>query len=85
MTGLVQKGAHADMNLSEGNPTETLDLVADPDRIFEVVTKVGTIHKNTTSNISLSHGRCLHPAPGFGRPFTGNSRRWPESEGKSGS
>ena len=45
--GVIQKGAHADMILCEGNPTENLDLVADPDANFRVIMKAGTVHKNT--------------------------------------
>lgn len=45
--GVIQKGAHADMILCEGNPTETLDLVADPDTNFRVIMKAGTVYKNT--------------------------------------
>ena len=45
--GVIQKGAHADMILCEGNPTEMLDLVADPDTNFRVIMKAGTVYKNT--------------------------------------
>jgi imidazolonepropionase-like amidohydrolase len=45
--GVIQKGAHADMILCEGNPTENLDLVADPDTNFRVIMKAGTVYKNT--------------------------------------
>lgn len=45
--GVIRKGAHADMILCEGNPTEDLDLVADPDANFRVIMKGGTVHKNT--------------------------------------
>ena len=45
--GVIQKGAHADMILCEGDPTENLDLVADPDTNFRVIMKAGTVHKNT--------------------------------------
>lgn len=45
--GVIRKGAHADMLLVEGNPTENLDLVADPDRNFRVIMKAGQIYKNT--------------------------------------
>lgn len=47
--GVIQKGAHADIILCEGNPTENLDLVADPDTNFRVIMKAGTVHKNTLS------------------------------------
>jgi imidazolonepropionase-like amidohydrolase len=48
--GVIQKGAHADMILCEGNPTETLDLVADPDTNFRVIMKAGTVYKNTLAD-----------------------------------
>jgi imidazolonepropionase-like amidohydrolase len=45
--GVIQKGAHADMLLVDGDPTEDLSLVADPDRNFRIIMKAGTIHKDT--------------------------------------
>ena len=45
--GVIQKGAHADIILCEGDPTENLDLVADPDTNFRVIMKAGTVYKNT--------------------------------------
>jgi imidazolonepropionase-like amidohydrolase len=45
--GVVAKGAHADMLLVEGDPTEDLSLVADPDRNFRVIMKGGEVFKNT--------------------------------------
>ncbi len=45
--GVIQTGAHADMLLVEGDPTENLDLVADPDTNFRVIMKAGVIYKNT--------------------------------------
>jgi imidazolonepropionase-like amidohydrolase len=45
--GVIRKGAHADMILCEGDPTEDLSLVADPDANFRVIMKAGTIYKNT--------------------------------------
>jgi imidazolonepropionase-like amidohydrolase len=45
--GVIRKGAHADMLLVEGDPTEDLSLVADPDKNFRVIMKAGTVYKNT--------------------------------------
>lgn len=45
--GVIRQGAHADLLLVEGDPTENLELVADPDRNFKIIMKAGTIHKNT--------------------------------------
>jgi imidazolonepropionase-like amidohydrolase len=45
--GVVAKGAHADMLLVDGDPTEDLSLVADPDRNFRVIMKAGEVFKNT--------------------------------------
>ena len=45
--GVIRKGAHADMLLVEGDPTEDLSLVADPDPNFRVIMKAGTVYKNT--------------------------------------
>lgn len=45
--GVITKGAHADMLLVEGDPTENLDLVADPDKNFRIIMKAGTVFKNT--------------------------------------
>jgi imidazolonepropionase-like amidohydrolase len=45
--GVIQKGAHADMLLVDGDPTKNLDLVADPDTNFKVIMKAGQIFKNT--------------------------------------
>jgi imidazolonepropionase-like amidohydrolase len=45
--GVVEEGALADLLLVDGNPLETLDLVADPDKNFRVIMKDGTIYKNT--------------------------------------
>ena len=44
--GVISKGAHADMLLVDGDPTVTLDLVADPDRNFKLIMKAGQIYKN---------------------------------------
>jgi imidazolonepropionase-like amidohydrolase len=45
--GVITKGAHADMLLVEGDPTENLDLVADPDKNFRIIMKAGQVFKNT--------------------------------------
>lgn len=45
--GVIQKGAYADMLLVDGDPTQNLDLVADPDTNFKVIMKAGTVYKNT--------------------------------------
>ncbi len=45
--GIIQKGAHADMLLVDGDPTQNLDLVSDPDTNFKVIMKAGTVYKNT--------------------------------------
>jgi imidazolonepropionase-like amidohydrolase len=45
--GVVAKGAHADMLLVDGDPTEDLSLVADPDRNFRIIMKGGAVFKNT--------------------------------------
>jgi imidazolonepropionase-like amidohydrolase len=37
----------ADMLLVDGDPTEDLSLVADPDRNFRVIMKGGEVFKNT--------------------------------------
>jgi imidazolonepropionase-like amidohydrolase len=44
---VITKGAHADMLLVEGDPTENLDLVADPDKNFRIIMKAGQVFKNT--------------------------------------
>jgi len=45
--GVIEKGAHADLLLVDGNPLQNLDLVADPDKNFVVIMKDGKIYKNT--------------------------------------
>jgi imidazolonepropionase-like amidohydrolase len=44
--GVVEEGAVADLLLVDGNPLESLGLVADPDRNFLIIMKDGMIHKN---------------------------------------
>ncbi|WP_371826822.1 amidohydrolase family protein [Microvirga sp. VF16] len=45
--GVVEEGALADLLLVDGNPLETIDLVADPDKNFLVIMKDGKIYKET--------------------------------------
>ncbi|MES2033363.1 MAG: amidohydrolase family protein [Pseudomonadota bacterium] len=45
--GVVQPGALADLLLVEGDPLQTLELVADPDRNFRVIMKDGVVFKDT--------------------------------------
>jgi imidazolonepropionase-like amidohydrolase len=45
--GVIETGAYADILLVDGDPTQTLDLVADPDANFKVIMKDGRIYKNT--------------------------------------
>jgi imidazolonepropionase-like amidohydrolase len=47
--GVVEEGALADLILVNGNPLETLELVADPDANFAMIMKDGVIHKNQLS------------------------------------
>ena len=45
--GVVEQGALADVLLVDGNPLETIDLIADPGRNFVVIMKDGKIYKNS--------------------------------------
>lgn len=45
--GVAQAGAYADLLLVQGDPTENLDLVADPDANFRLIMKGGRIYKNS--------------------------------------
>ena len=45
--GVIAEGAYADLILVDGNPLEDLDLIADPDRYFDLIMKDGQIYKNT--------------------------------------
>ena len=47
--GVVEQGALADLLLVEGNPLETISLVADP-ASFKIIMKDGKIYKNTLGN-----------------------------------
>ncbi len=44
--GVVRAGAYADMLLVDGDPTEKLELIGDPNN-FKIIMKDGVIHKNT--------------------------------------
>jgi len=44
--GIVEQGAFADLLLVDGNPLETIDLIADPEENFVVIMKDGRIFKN---------------------------------------
>jgi imidazolonepropionase-like amidohydrolase len=44
--GVVEEGALADLLLVDGDPTNQIDLIADPDRNFLVIMKDGAIYKN---------------------------------------
>ena len=45
--GVIAEGAYADLILVDGNPLDNLDLVADPDKNFNLIMKDGVIYKNT--------------------------------------
>lgn len=45
--GVVQEGAYADLLLVDGDPTQNLDIIADPAKNFRVIMKDGKIYKNT--------------------------------------
>ncbi len=45
--GVVEEGALADLLLVDGNPLETIGLIADPNKNFLVIMKDGTIYKDT--------------------------------------
>lgn len=45
--GVVEEGALADLLLLDGNPLESIALVADPARSFRIIMKDGRIYKNT--------------------------------------
>jgi imidazolonepropionase-like amidohydrolase len=44
--GVVEQGALADLLIVNGNPLESIDLVADPANKFLVIMKDGVIYKN---------------------------------------
>ena len=45
--GVVEVTAYADLLLVDGDPTENLALVGDPEKNFQIIMKDGRIHKNT--------------------------------------
>lgn len=45
--GVVEEGALADLLLVDGDPLKNLELVADPERNFQLIMKNGKVHKNT--------------------------------------
>jgi imidazolonepropionase-like amidohydrolase len=45
--GVIEKDAFADMLLVDGDPTATLDLIADPETNFKIIMKGGQVHKNS--------------------------------------
>jgi imidazolonepropionase-like amidohydrolase len=45
--GVVQEGAYADLLLVDGDPTQNLDIIADPAKNFRIIMKDGKIYKNT--------------------------------------
>ena len=47
--GVVEEGALADLLLVDGNPLETIDLVADPAKNFNLIMKDGKIYKNAAN------------------------------------
>jgi imidazolonepropionase-like amidohydrolase len=44
--GVVEEGALADLLLVDGNPLETINLIADPAKNFLIIMKDGAIYKN---------------------------------------
>ena len=45
--GVVEEGAYADLLLVDGDPTQNLDIIADPKKNFRIIMKDGKIYKNT--------------------------------------
>lgn len=45
--GVVEVGAYADLLLVDGDPTENLALIGDPEKNFKIIMKDGQVHKNT--------------------------------------
>jgi len=45
--GVIAGGALADLLLAEGDPTEDLNLLTDPEKNFRLIMKDGEIYKNT--------------------------------------
>jgi imidazolonepropionase-like amidohydrolase len=47
--GVVERGAHADLLVVEGDPLGNVSLIADPDANLRVIMKAGRIYKNSIS------------------------------------
>ncbi|MDJ0865388.1 MAG: amidohydrolase family protein [Myxococcota bacterium] len=45
--GVIEPGAYADILLVDGDPTEDITIMVDPEKNFRVITKDGKIYKNT--------------------------------------
>ncbi|MFL1406755.1 amidohydrolase family protein [Marinobacter sp. M1N3S26] len=45
--GVIEEGAVADLLLVDGDPTEDLSLIAEPEANFRIIMKGGVIYKNT--------------------------------------
>ncbi len=50
--GVVEEGALADLLLVDGNPLENIDLVADPEKKFQIIMKDGKIYKNIVQKLN---------------------------------
>ena len=48
-TGVIKKGAYADIILVNGNPLEDIDVMVEPGKNFVLIMKDGEIYKNTIS------------------------------------
>jgi imidazolonepropionase-like amidohydrolase len=48
--GVVESGAYADLLLVAGDPLQSVDLLAAPDKNLLVIMKDGTIHKDIRPN-----------------------------------
>jgi imidazolonepropionase-like amidohydrolase len=46
-TGVIEKGAYADLLLIDGNPLEDIKIMTEPVKNFRVIMKDGKIYKNT--------------------------------------
>ncbi len=46
MLGVVEPGAHADLQLVDGDPLANLTQGAEPAKTFVVIMKDGKVHKN---------------------------------------
>lgn len=44
--GVIEKDAHADLLVLDGNPIDDINLIGEPDRM-KIIMKAGVIHKNT--------------------------------------